>query len=262
MKITHKILLINATVMSGFLLGVAGVAAETCVTRSGTVNCVAPMHCGDLGGTAGMGCTSSFNWNRNAGTPAITPGATACPGQPGFSRIGNGTCFLDPAMASTMAPNCGPSGCDCSMPTVIPTPTTPPTNTPTATTCTFAGQVIAGGTCGYVKTNPAADACNADIMHDGSHWDGTGAMIGVPGVTPDSQLVPMEPGDHCIHGCPEGQSKMDGVHCMTYQAYCAMPTSNCPSMSPGADLVHPASPTNGLGGNVFQAFWNFLTHRR
>ncbi len=42
-----------------------------------------------------------------------------------------------------------------------------------------------------------------------------------------------------------------------------MPILNMPQpMSPGADLINPASRTNGLGGNVLQAFWNFITHRQ
>lgn len=87
---------------------------------------------------------------------------------------------------------------------------------------------------GYTGYNPAATACNQ--LGSGTHWVGTGAMIG----TSPATAVPM-PGEYCA------------------------PNETVPSMprmSPGSDLKTPVINNTAGGANVLSALWGFLTHRK
>ena len=222
MKTKHKLFIINTAVAASFFVGIAGASADaSCSTGIGVMTtcsgstpyCAYP----DSGmwreGTGRCQATQPVYTNRSmnnvpTGGSATDPcGGTILPGTTGTpfmcpsvvladnSIEGGGICVRD-AQCKYGRKCVGNAG---------------------ACTATCQGQAVMQGYTGY---NPAATTCNQP--GSGTHWVGTGAMIG----TSPADAVPM-PGEYCA------------------------PNASTPSTMPGMP-----------GANVLQVFWNFLTHRK
>ena len=216
MKTTHKIFLINAAIATSFVAGVAGASAADCRTTGCSSTPSTPVCSNNYGGpiiaTDPYRCTDTLTANfrtptGGSATPTDPCGGTIMPGTAGTpfmcpsvvladnSIEGGGICVRD-AQCKYGRKCVGNAG---------------------ACTATCQGQAVMQGYTGY---NPAATTCNQP--GSGTHWVGTGAMIG----TSPADAVPM-PGEYCA------------------------PNASTPSTMPGMP-----------GANVLQVFWNFLTHRK